>query len=100
VKLFLCLLGIGLMFWAAFVSVRLWGWFIVPLGVPPINVWWAVGIGLVGAVLANEGASRPTVLATIRGEDDDEEDVQVIFIKAIAVLFALGIGWVAHIVAF
>ena len=32
--------------WDAFVLLKLWGWFLVPLGLPPISLWWALGLSV------------------------------------------------------
>lgn len=43
----------GLVLWIV------WGWFIVPLGVPMITIPWAIGISLVAGLL-NNTAVRPS----------------------------------------
>lgn len=32
--------------WKTWVFTVLWGWFIVPFGLPPITLGWGIGIGL------------------------------------------------------
>lgn len=56
-----CLLGlIGLALflplaaWAGFAISTVWGWFIVPLGVPRIGVWAAAGIYLLARYLTTD----------------------------------------------
>jgi hypothetical protein len=33
--------------WQAYVSMSLWGWFVVPFGLPPLTIAWAIGISCV-----------------------------------------------------
>lgn len=84
-------------FWGAFVSSTLWGWFLVPLGVPAITYWHAVGIGSVIAAFLGSRGMPPDI-------EDKDEDMKFwrtmgrgfghqIFIPAMCLLF----GWVAHI---
>lgn len=44
-------LGIPLVLWNAFVLSALWGWFVVPLGVPGINMAHAMGLSLIVGAL-------------------------------------------------
>ena len=49
VNLMFSLLAIPFSFWLkAMVSVSLWGWFVVPLGVPAIGLAQALGLTLLG----------------------------------------------------
>jgi hypothetical protein len=40
----IAVMAIPIIIWNAYVLWIMWGWFIVPLGAPPISVAWAVGI--------------------------------------------------------
>ncbi len=40
-------LFVPLTLFGGYVSARLWQWFLVPLGLPAISLWHAIGIGLV-----------------------------------------------------
>jgi protein-S-isoprenylcysteine O-methyltransferase Ste14 len=40
----LAALSAGAIFYGAFVAWVLWGWFVVPLGVPPISIAWVLGL--------------------------------------------------------
>lgn len=62
----------------------LWGWFLVPFGLPPIGLAWAVGLGCVSGMLV---PTPPPV------SKDDAFNHQVsIFLKPIVVLC---VGFVA-----
>ena len=37
----------------------LWGWFLVPLGLPPISITWAMGISCTAAMLHGTPAPAP-----------------------------------------
>lgn len=46
----------------AFVVMKLWGWFIVPLGVAPINMWSAMGITLlIGTLVFRRIVGEPNL---------------------------------------
>jgi hypothetical protein len=77
------LLALGILY-GAFVVWVLWGWFMVPLGLPQITIAWAVGIALMGAVLQ---ATPPPA-----NEDDRRMHAITGLLKPV---FALAIGWVA-----
>lgn len=70
--------------YGGFVLYILWGWFVVPLGVPPIGIAWAIGISAVSALLVPTPPS-PT-------EDQRTEHLAGVLAKP---LIALAIGWVA-----
>jgi hypothetical protein len=48
------------MIWSAWVTVQLWGWFIVPFGLPELTIAWAVGIGC----LVSKFVLKPIDIAT------------------------------------
>lgn len=70
----------------------MWGWFVVPFGVPPIGIAWAIGISLVVGYMTYQSDA---VVKT-----DDEDRVQtVVNLVALAVLrplLALAIGAIVH----
>jgi hypothetical protein len=74
------------MVWRGFVLSILWGWFMVPLGLPNISVALAIGIaGVVGMLTHQIQVSK------------DEEDGAKKFLAAFMIpLFALGVGWIVH----
>jgi hypothetical protein len=40
--------------WAGFVISKLWLWFVVPLGVPPITMWTGVGFDLLLSFITHQ----------------------------------------------
>lgn len=73
------------MFLAAFVVTQLWGWFISPLGVATINLWWAFGICLTVRVVA--GIRQP------KDPDDEKKTVSDIFTGQIAEIIGVLLVW-------
>lgn len=47
----LLVIFVPLALWFAFAASILWGWFLVPLGLPPIGVWHMWGISLTLGVI-------------------------------------------------
>lgn len=58
-------LGIGSSVYAGFVIVKLWTWFMIPLGLPAITLFHAIGLDVL--LMAFKGMGNPKV-------DDDETD--------------------------
>lgn len=78
-----CIVAVFLRGW---VLIWLWTWFIIPLGMPSINFWQALGISLVAAFLTYE--------LNISGDDPKEEAV-VTLIKSISMsLMAILVGFI------
>jgi hypothetical protein len=73
--------ALGVM-WSGFVLSILWGWFMVPLGLPALGVAQAIGIALVAGMLTHQ---MP------RGEAETSALFAFAFL---APLFSLAIGWV------
>jgi hypothetical protein len=74
------------------VLVSLWGWFVVPLGVPGIGIAHAIGISILASLFLFG-------LATDKSSEEQEGWVKVIhaFVKALAgSLFAWGMGAIVH----
>lgn len=75
--------------WKAFVLLKLWVWFLVPLGAPRGGFVAAMGVVLIVGLLT------PTKI------DDEEYDtnraVKAIGFGIIAPLIALGFGWGLHL---
>lgn len=78
-------LGIALSVFRGFVLKKLWGWFMVPLGVVEIGIAMAIGISVIVSLLV-----QTTVPAT-----KAEHKEQVMYSVAVPVL-GLFIGWVTH----
>lgn len=70
--------------WRGFVLSILWGWFLVPLGMPPLTVAYAIGVSLIVGFL------------TVRHSKEDEQPeygkamLRVTLVPA----FALAFGWI------
>lgn len=73
--------------------MTLWGWFLVPLGVPAITFWHASGLGaLLGVFLGPRGISR-----TSEGPRTMDSEITYHLCCAVLIpLFSLLSGWVAH----
>lgn len=88
----LILLALGIIIVGAvvkgFVLSTMWGWFIVPLGVPDIGIAWAIGItGVVGLLTYDATLNR-----------DSNEGLGYAFGGAVVVpLVTLFFGWIVHL---
>ena len=76
--------------WKAYVLSVLWGWFVVPLGVPPISIAWAYGLScIVGLFWYNALSSDSTETGLAKAFSG--------LLKVILVpLLALFFGWIAY----
>lgn len=78
----------GNIFWRAFVMTRLWGWFVVPLGLPAIGIAHAIGLSLLfGVVTLNHRFIWGKGMAL---EDTEPKDHLG---RAIAFAVVYGIAW-------
>jgi hypothetical protein len=73
--------------WGGHVTSVLWGWFVVPLGVPGVNVFHAIGLQLVAGTF---------MLGIAKEKVDDDRALGRLVTISIAYLLALGFGWVFH----
>ena len=78
--------------WYAFVTSKLYAWFIVPLGAPPLNWWYIWGLLLVIELIVMPYAYKHT--------DDSDSKIAVrfftkIIVTSIAAAIILLIGWIA-----
>jgi hypothetical protein len=85
----LALVPVGCAIWWN-VEVALWGWFVVPLGLPPINWAWAAGLAcLLGALRFR--------MDRIRDEDKKPLTLGMAFNAAVPTpLVLLLVGWLLH----
>jgi len=65
----------------------LWSWFMVPLGLPPIGIAWAIGISIVIGYLTNHNEKK-------KGEEVDS--THVVIVAFMRPVFAVGIGYIVH----
>lgn len=71
--------------------LKLWGWFVVPLGVMPIGLAWAIGI----AVLASMFGQTPQV--SKKSDKGDEKTSPALAILFVRPLLAVFVGWLCHL---
>jgi len=43
-------LGVPLMLYCAFVMLKFWGWFVIPLGAPEISMAHMIGLTMIGSI--------------------------------------------------
>lgn len=55
--------------WSGFAMSKLWTWFLVPLGVPAVGIWAAMGIACIGRLMLHNGNS-----------DKSEDKQRVLFV--------------------
>lgn len=89
----LVVLDIPVLVFAGYVFSQLWLWFVVPLGVSPIGISHAIGLGVVFTFLTRR----------IKKEDPDEEvegwfwqGISALFQSFLAALVAWGLGAIIH----
>lgn len=72
-------------------GMTLWGWFVVPLGLPAIGLWHALGLSLLVQLVT---VKRP---ANRKGDDNDlRYHLGSLFYAVCLPLAALGMGWCAN----
>jgi hypothetical protein len=80
------MLPIGWLLWT-YARVVLWGWFVVPFGLPPLTFWWALGLGCV------LGAFTPRWPVKSVPDTGDEAVGRTFSFSIVSPLFILSIGW-------
>lgn len=79
-----------------FVLSYAWLWFVVPFGVAPIGIAWAMGISFLAGLLCNSH-TKPSAAANKKIEDDPLVFVMNATFSTIALnLAGLGIAWIIH----
>ncbi len=81
---------IVLVFLSAFTVSTLWGWFLVPLGLPVIGMAHAYGLGLLACYITGTTSLASTVAKQDKGAY--EGIVTVLLVPCLVLLF----GYVAH----
>jgi hypothetical protein len=79
---------IGWLLWA-YARMVLWGWFMVPFGLPPLSMLWAIGLGCV------LGAFTPKWPVKTVPDEGDEAVMRTFLFSIVGPLFLLLIGWLA-----
>ena len=74
--------------WRGYVVSVLWGWFAVPLGLPSVDIAWAIGISLTVGLLTYQYNGKNT-----KTEDDFGH---ALAFATIFPAFILMIGWIVH----
>lgn len=74
---------VGMALWNGYLLSVLWGWFVVPLGVPSIGVAHAIGLALIAGLLKG-----------IRETSEEKGALLRIASWLIGTLLALGIGYI------
>lgn len=90
ISFILVLLLVPALIYRAWVLTMLWGWFLVPLGLPPVTIPLAGGIIMLGMYLTWQAPddSKETTLKTL---------ARMIARSIISPLFFLGMGFLAHL---
>ena len=83
---------------SGFTLSTLWGWFVVPLGLPEISFFHAVGIDLVASFLCPSTAVSQMIQETAEetGADPKSPFIRVVMYTAWAG-FLLGVGFLTHL---
>lgn len=90
-KLFVGILAfIVLVFLSAFTVSTLWGWFLVPLGLPVIGMVHAYGLGLVATYITG------TTNLAVRASKQDKGYYESIVTGLLIPCFTLLFGYVTH----
>lgn len=82
--------------WSGLVAVALWGWFVVPLGLPMINVPHAMGLALMLAILLGSRGIISDIEHLSMMDKWEKFGSQLAFSFVLPTL-GLGVGWVVHI---
>ena len=76
--------------------VTIWGWYYVPLGLPPIGVLQASGMGAIVGLLRQ---SMPAVKTAEQKKAEEEETAGGLFARAFGLLLApLGVLLIAYLI--
>jgi hypothetical protein len=92
------ILGIASLVWSGFVISKLWGWFLVPLGVVSIGIFWGSGIHLTARALIGYGSADLSV--AVEESDDLEKTLGRIIADTFLYGACLLFGWILSHLAF
>ena len=85
------LVSVLLIPWEGFVVACLWGWFVVPLGVPAITLWHGTGLAVLGGLVAAHHHPAYKAEGTV---GDLLRRITLLILRPTIVL---GVGFVAHL---
>jgi len=85
----------------AWTITLLWTWFLVGLGLPPINILWAIGLEITVKFVALDFSDKFKSVKDKSEKEKDEEDGDLEwFIKplgfALSCVIILSLGWFVH----
>ena len=85
---FIFLIVIGIIVIHGFIVKLMWGWFVVPLGLPVLSIVHAIGLGLLFKYLTWQHRSK----------DDKDDSVAIKLTTALLYPFLiLGLGYLTHL---
>lgn len=78
--------------WGGFALSKLWGWFLVPLGMPSV-LWWHAG-GLLGVhTLLSGGCTAYAYIGAAKAMDVKSTDSKWLMLMASVLLPGTALGW-------
>jgi hypothetical protein len=80
--------------WGGFALAKLWGWFLVPLGVMPITWWHAGGLFSVQTLISGGGTTYAWI-AALKSMNVESKHSKwlVLFMSIVIPATTLGTGW-------
>jgi len=92
-KLIIFLVSLGLLFFNSFVIMKLWNWFIAPLGVINVTLFHALGIDIFVTKISPHDRNKNRDLA----EKTNEELVELFVYLFVFAITSLGLGFIAQL---
>jgi hypothetical protein len=71
--------------------LMLWGWFVVPLGVVPIHMAWAIGLAVLMSMF---GQAPPIAKKSDKGDEKTSSALMILFLRPLLAVF---VGWLCHL---
>lgn len=79
-------LFVGAVLFNGYVLLRLWAWFVVPFGLPPLTLPWAIGL----SIIVSMAKGWP------EGTSDPESPWFTLLKPYISATVYLALGWIVH----
>ncbi len=94
-KFIAAMLSLASGFAVAGVGVKLWVWFLVPIGVPAVTLWHLLGLMLLVQMAFTGGLSDRSLKSALDKKNNVSPETQVAFAvtRALCALLILGIGY-------